>query len=196
MKRLMVLLLGAFIGAAGTSTYFFFSVIKTDAKIEDEQRQTIVRLLNALGAAQENASIQHPDQGSPKLEQSLASCRTERDALAADKDRLAHQTAELILSDARELGTARELTSEATVLYESAPPALLLRDPRLQAVQAIFTIAGHPLPFGALGGKVPRWFIPARVVPTVYGDPSGTQLLYVDAQGNKQGPFAPQVLAH
>ena len=167
-------------------------MIRTDAKIEDGQRQTIVRLLNA----QENPSIQHSDRGSPELEKSLASCRADRDGLAADKDRLAHQTAQLILSNARELGAARELTSEATVLYESAPPALLLRDPRLQAVQAIFTIAGHPLPFGALGGKVPRWFIPARVVPTVYGDPSGTQLLYVDAQGNKQGPFAPQVLTH
>lgn len=114
-----------------------------------------------------------------RVEKTAVQLKDENATLAADKERIARQAAEMIAVNA----------NVATVLYESAPI-----DPRLAAVQTVLTLAGHPLPLPNVAGMRPRWFIPARVQPTVYGDPRGTQLLYVDAAGNHQGPFLPLTL--
>lgn len=116
-------------------------------------------------------------------------CVAEREVLKAQKESLAQQLAAYITAGGQQMGASRELLSEATVLFEPAPV-----DPRLQAVQTILTLAGHPVPLPMISGMRPRWFIPAKIKPTVYGDPRGMQLIYVDAQGHKQGPFAPEIL--
>lgn len=80
---------------------------------------------------------------------------------------------------------ANEHFSEATVLYEPLPA-------KSDMISSVAMLLGHPVP--VVQGMAPRWFIPAKVKPIVYGDPRGMQLVYVDAQGRKEGPFAPGIL--
>lgn len=50
---------------------------------------------------------------------------------------------------------------------------------------------------GATGGAVPRWFIPYKVEPVLYGNPdeaAGARYYYIDTLSEKiTGPYKPQV---
>lgn len=84
-----------------------------------------------------------------------------------------------------------ELTSAATVLYE------------FEAAKGIELLGGAVTlqPGPALGGPAllggkqePRWFLPARVKPVVYGDGTGRAYAWVNTQTRTvEGPFAPEV---
>jgi hypothetical protein len=119
----------------------------------------------------------------------LTSCRQQLDLEEKRNVTLAAGERGLLENYTKTAASQRELLSTATVLYE---PAAQSQAPLAAAAQLIATFAGHPLP--AVSGMVPRWYIPARVRPTVYGDPRGMVLVYVDAQGRKEGPFAPEIL--
>jgi hypothetical protein len=119
----------------------------------------------------------------------LTSCRQQLDLEEKRNVTLAAGERGLLENYTKTAASQRELLSTATVLYE---PAAQSQAPLAAAAQLIATFAGHPLP--AVSGMVPRWYIPARVRPTVYGDPRGMVLMYVDAQGRKEGPFAPEIL--
>lgn len=76
-----------------------------------------------------------------------------------------------------------QLVQQATVLYEAAPQSPMAG---LAGV-----LMGMKIP--AQQGMAPRWFIPLRVKPIVYGDPQTVRVMYVDAQG-RQEAGAPEIL--
>lgn len=112
-----------------------------------------------------------------KLQDENAKLRGESNQIVIAAQAIAKQNAEL-----RQRNT--EAFSEATVLYEPVP--------QNGAITILSSLMGHPLP--VVAGMQPRWFIPAKVKPIVYGDPHGMQLIYIDGDGRKEGPFAPEIL--
>jgi len=124
-----------------------------------------------------------------ELTTELARVEKEKAALAADKERLARQAGELIAANAPAVRAAYENANVATVLYEPPPPS------SLQTVaQAALIIAGKNIAIPAMGNMRPRWYIPGKVTPILYGAPSAQdQFIWVDAAGNHAGPFPAKV---
>ena len=76
----------------------------------------------------------------------------------------------------------KETYSVNTLLYESPEGTPLRLTP---------TAGGQEILPGT-----PRWYIPAKVQPLIYGDPHGVQFFYWDPKTHKaEGPFPPG-LAH
>jgi hypothetical protein len=118
----------------------------------------------------------------------IAALNQQIDLLQKRNTTLAAEARSLLDANGKLQGAQREELSSATILYEPSSTSA----PLTAAAQLVAMVSGHPLP--AVAGYVPRWYIPARVKPTVYGDPRGMVLVYVDAQGRREGPFAPEIL--
>jgi hypothetical protein len=90
------------------------------------------------------------------------------------------------LCEARE----RELTGTSTLLFDYAATQPSGADKAAAFLGA--QLFGLRVPQTKVDG--PRWFIPAKVEPIVYGAPGGTTYLWVDKKTKKvTGPLTPQV---
>jgi len=97
-------------------------------------------------------------------------CSVERDALMQQN----HRQQQIIL----------ESQSTATVLYEGPT----------QGLSGVVSMLAGAAPRSD-GSQQPRWFIPGcKAKPIVYGDPRAVSVFYVDSQGRKEGPLAPELL--
>lgn len=94
------------------------------------------------------------------------------------------------LQQAADSAMASAADTTITVLYE--------QDPRIAGLEAVLPAAGAKIPLMRFVGMGPRWIIPAKVHPIIYnaagGGFIGVQYTYVDANGNQQGPFRPDIL--
>ena len=74
-----------------------------------------------------------------------------------------------------------------TFVYDPKAPEALSR---AGSVQAVWWRKGDKTV--SLGQ--PRWIVPGRVRPAIYGDATGAEYYYFDqATGQKDGPFRPEV---
>lgn len=98
---------------------------------------------------------------------------------------LFHPVAEKMLAGETELSNQiQDIYSQGTVLYEP-PAAQMQAQPGFSILNgfATITISGMKLP-AEHQGSVPRWYIPMKVQPVVYGDKQGKFVLYVDVKTN------------
>lgn len=81
-----------------------------------------------------------------------------------------------------------EQTSAVTILYEPKPPL------DMRTFEGWINVNGSRIAMPQNGtGAVPRWYIPAKVMPTAYGSDGRMQVLYFNAATRQfDGPYLPR----
>jgi hypothetical protein len=158
--------------------------------MQPEQPKPAAAEVSDSAMTERQRDIRITNQNTEEEAKKLMQCISERDLAQYQKASVSQQFAAYQAAGAKQMQADLELVSAATVLLEPDPNAELMR----QAARIVLK-GMAPIVISQIPGMRPRWVIPVKVKPLVYSsDSRGMQLIYIDRSGNKQGPFAPEIL--
>jgi hypothetical protein len=171
-------IVGLCIGAIATYGMLEPSINHLKAHLAAEQQARIETLMQKPACGETSA---------PGVTGNVCSPQQQRiDELTGELSRVEKQNVQLIQRAVEQGKSEAEQLNVATVLYEPAAPT---------AASVTFTVAGRAVALPGIQKMQPRWYVPGKVTPILYGGqtygPNGAenQYIWVDAQGNHAGPF-------
>lgn len=112
---------------------------------------------------------------------------------SADQFRIQELTEELAQADKNLVAEGQQLAESRAAVSrdaENANIATVLYEPAPSTASVTLTVAGRAVALPGVKKMQPRWYVPGKVTPIVYGSPDvENQFIWVDAAGHHAGPF-------